>query len=194
MTPLPFDWPYALVFWPVLFWAFLPEARIVNRGRRQQGAADGRSLQVVVYGQFLAQVVAYWLAFRPWLQVPGPLRAGVFFAGVGVMIAGSRLRRHCFRSLGASFTGDVRVRSGQEVVTAGAYRFVRHPSYTAGIIMNTGIGLALDNWASALVMLAVTFAAYVVRMNVEERALLQSLGEPYRQFMRTRKRLIPYVY
>jgi protein-S-isoprenylcysteine O-methyltransferase Ste14 len=31
-------------------------------------------------------------------------------------------------------------------------------------------------------------------MNVEERTLLAVIGEPYRQFMRTRKRLIPFIY
>ena len=37
-------------------------------------------------------------------------------------------------------------------------------------------------------------ASYSYRMNVEERALLATLGEPYREFMRTRKRVIPFIY
>ncbi len=32
------------------------------------------------------------------------------------------------------------------------------------------------------------------RISVEEHALLQAVGEPYRRFMSTRKRLIPFVY
>src|SRR5438034_7500267 len=44
------------------------------------------------------------------------------------------LRRHCFRLLGASFTGDVRARADQAIVTTGAYALVRHPSYSAGIL------------------------------------------------------------
>ena len=44
-------------------------------------------------------------------------------------------------------------------------------------------------WASI-----VSFAVYVYRMNVEERALLTAIGEPYRAFLATRKRLIPFVY
>jgi protein-S-isoprenylcysteine O-methyltransferase Ste14 len=31
-------------------------------------------------------------------------------------------------------------------------------------------------------------------MAVEERTLLEVVGEPYREFMRGRKRIIPYVY
>jgi len=38
------------------------------------------------------------------------------------------------------------------------------------------------------------FAVYGYRMAVEERALLAVLGEPYREFMRTRRRLIPFIY
>ena len=44
-------------------------------------------------------------------------------------------------------------------------------------------------------LLAVTsIAAYVYRMNVEEHALLSVVGQPYREFMSTRKRLIPFIY
>jgi protein-S-isoprenylcysteine O-methyltransferase Ste14 len=35
---------------------------------------------------------------------------------------------------------------------------------------------------------------YSYRIAVEERAMLAAIGEPYREFMRTRKRLIPFVY
>ncbi len=38
------------------------------------------------------------------------------------------------------------------------------------------------------------FAAHVPRIRVEERALEESLGEPYLELERTRKRLIPGVW
>jgi len=38
------------------------------------------------------------------------------------------------------------------------------------------------------------FDAYVYRMNVEEHALLTVIGQPYRDFMSSRKRLIPFIY
>ena len=41
---------------------------------------------------------------------------------------------------------------------------------------------------------SVKIAAYMYRMAVEEHTLLAVIGEPYRQFMRTRKRLVPFVY
>jgi protein-S-isoprenylcysteine O-methyltransferase Ste14 len=32
-----------------------------------------------------------------------------------------------------------------------------------------------------------------LRIGVEERALLQTIGEPYAKYMRTRKRFIPFI-
>jgi protein-S-isoprenylcysteine O-methyltransferase Ste14 len=47
---------------------------------------------------------------------------------------------------------------------------------------------------SALVLLAVSVALYVYRIEVEERALLATIGDSYRTFCAPRKRLIPGVY
>ena len=60
--------------------------------------------------------------------------------------------------------------------------------------MNIGIGLALGSWGSTAVLALAALAVYGYRMAVEERALLAALGEPYREFLRTRRRLIPFIY
>ena len=193
MRPLPFAWPYALLYWGVSVWVFWPEFGIVRRARRAAGATDAKSLQVILFGLQIAMVAAFWVAWLPALQITGH-RVGAFFLGVALLVAGALLRRHCFRMLGTAFTGDVRASADQQVVTRGAYAFVRHPSYTAAIIMNTGMGIALGSWASILILVVASFVVYTYRMVVEERALLTEIGAPYEQFMRTRKRVIPYVY
>jgi protein-S-isoprenylcysteine O-methyltransferase Ste14 len=194
MKPLPFVWPYALIYWIIFLWAFAPEFGIVSRAQRQQTESDSKSLQVIVFGQGLAFFFSYSIAWIPGLQFPLTFRMAAFVIGVVMLIAGSLLRRHCWRMLGSSFTGDVRARTDQQVVDRGAYRIVRHPAYTAGIIMNTGVGVALGSWASAVLLAVVSLAVYVYRISVEERTLLTVIGEPYRQFMATRKRLITFLY
>lgn len=79
-------------------------------------------------------------------------------------------------------------------VATGAYRILRHPSYAAGLLMNVGFGLALGNWASLALVALGAFAVYSYRIAVEERALLTVVGAPYREFMATRRRLIPFIY
>lgn len=197
MRPLPFTWPHDLVFWAVFLWAFLPEFGIIRRASaavKQKESSDKGSLQFILAGMWVGYIAGFWLAATHVAQFPQTWRMAVFVTGTVLIVCGSLLRRHCWRVLGASFTGDVRARSDQAVVTAGAYRWLRHPSYTAGIMMNTGLGIALGSWGSALVLLIVSFGVYVYRMSVEERALRAAIGAPYEEFMRTRKRLIPFIY
>jgi protein-S-isoprenylcysteine O-methyltransferase len=197
MRPLPFVWPYWPLFWAACIWAFSPEFRIVRKAQKavtHSDSPDAGSLGVILLGGAIAMVVAFALAWVPSLRVPKTLNPAVFGIGLAGIVTGSLLRRHCFRLLGTSFTGDVRARPEQSIVTTGAYALVRHPSYSAGILMNTGMGLALGSWVSAAVLAIASFAVYRYRIVVEERTLLAVLGEPYRQFMRTRRRLIPFIY
>lgn len=109
------------------------------------------------------------------------------------MVLGSLIRRLCWRTLGEYFTGDIQARTGQPVIRTGPYSLVRHPSYTGGILMHVGIGLALYNWLSLALLTLTAIATYVHRMRIEERVLLDTIGEPYRIYMQERKRFIPYV-
>ena len=97
-------------------------------------------------------------------------------------------------TLGRYFTFDVAVRSTQSVVQSGPYRIVRHPSYTAILIMLLGVGLALANWASLVVMLASGLIGLLYRVRVEEGALVEALGQSYVDYMRYTKRFIPFIY
>lgn len=197
IRPLAFVFPWAVLFWAAFVWAFWPEFRIVREAQKsvkQGGSKDAGSCRAIVMGMNVAFLAAFPLAWVRTLHLSaGPERIA-FAAGTLLLIGGSLLRRHCWRTLGASFTGDVRAHAGQRIVTAGAYRFLRHPSYTAGIGMTTGVGIALGSWASALLLGVASFVVYGYRISVEERALLEEVGEPYREFMRTRWRVIPFVY
>lgn len=192
MKPLVFVWPYAVLFWAVFLWAFWPEYAIVRRARGHVDSAADKSLQVILRGQSAAFVASFLLAWVPALHFVH--RAAALYGGIASLAAGSLLRRHCWRMLGSSFTGDVQASADQAVVDRGAYRWLRHPSYTGGILMNTGVGLALGSWASAALMAVVSTGVYVYRISVEESALLGAIGEPYRRFLATRKRLIPFVW
>jgi protein-S-isoprenylcysteine O-methyltransferase Ste14 len=83
--------------------------------------------------------------------------------------------------LGPFFSGTVHVVKDQPIVERGAYRFLRHPSYTGGFLISTGIGLALTNWLRVGSMALGSGVGYFFRVRAEERALLETLGEPYRQ-------------
>ena len=192
--PLPFAWPYALAFWGAVVWAFAPEWRIIRRARAAgPNPQDAGSLRGIMLGNQLAMLLGFALALR----TPGAALARhpevALWTGVAIVVAGSLLRRHCFRMLGESFTGEVYVYPDQPLVQRGAYRWVRHPSYTAGMLMFAGIGVALGNWLSLAALAVIPAAAYAYRVWAEERALVETIGEPYRAYMRRTKRFVPWV-
>ena len=196
MRPLPFVWPYALVFWGAYLWSFLPEWKVVRggvEGAKSADSKDGGSIKVLLGGMWIALMLGFVLSFARAGSFSIGARLPVFFIGVALMILGSLLRRWCFRTLGEYFTGDVKARADQPVIRTGPYYYVRHPSYTAGIMMFTGIGLALGSWFSFLLISIASIATYWYRVTIEERALLGTIGEPYASFMKERKRFIPYI-
>jgi len=196
MTPPPFVWPYALVFWAVYVWAMVPEARIIRRARKaskEHGSKDRGSVKVMTAAMSTALVLAFPLAFvDPWM-FSASRHPEFFVVGMLLVVLGSLLRRYCWRTLGEYFTGDVQARAGQPVIRTGPYRLVRHPSYTGGLMMNAGVGLALCSSLSLTLLTMTALATYIYRVRIEEHALVDTLGEPYRIYMRERRRFIPYV-
>ena len=194
MRPLVFVLPHAIPFWIIWVWSFLPESKIVRRAQedaKKEGSKDAGSIKVIMITNWLAMLVVFPAA---WISstVINP-RIPVYYFGVALLLAGSLLRRLCWKTLGEHFTGDVRASATQPVIQTGPYKYVRHPSYTAGMMMFVGIGFALTNWISVAISLLAPLVAYGYRVRVEERALLGEIGAPYAEFMRTRKRFIPYL-
>jgi protein-S-isoprenylcysteine O-methyltransferase Ste14 len=185
-------WPYALAFWLVFLCALYPELRLLRAARAQAGPQDAGSMRFIVLLQRVGVGSAVVVAL---INAHGALGHQRFWLwlGVAMMFAGGLLRRHCFRMLGTSFTAAVVVTAGQAVVDRGAYRWIRHPSYTAGALIMLGLAAALSNWMSIAVVATAMLLTYGYRVRVEERALLETLGQPYRNYMLRTKRFIPGI-
>lgn len=90
-------------------------------------------------------------------------------------------------------TVNVAVEGAQTVVSSGLYRLVRHPMYFGGLIMMTGMPLALGSyWGLAVV--PVVLATLAIRLTDEEKLLIHDLPG-YREYtQQVRHRLIPYTW
>jgi protein-S-isoprenylcysteine O-methyltransferase Ste14 len=55
-------------------------------------------------------------------------------------------------------------------------------------------GLFIGNWWSFVVLTVAATCGLVFRIDVEERALLHNLGNDYRNYAATHKRLVPFVW
>ena len=198
-----FHWPIALGVWPpyvIPFLSIYVWTRRGERNNRQRAArhdahdADRGSWLFIDYGSKAARLIALGAAVvtPPW--VTGSAQLLMYATGLAAMVAGAFIRRRCFAALGVDFTYTVKVSAAQAIVQTGPYRWVRHPSYTGGLLYNVGIGLVLTNLLSVVVLLVTMLAVYAYRIPVEENALLALHGERYRQYMRSTKRLVPFLF
>lgn len=192
-APLIQSLPYAIVYWAVFLWAYVPEFFLNSRSRKSSDTQDAGSFLLIMLVQGMAIGGGFAIAFAGRFGVLAHQRFWFAF-GLAVMISGRLLRRHCLKMLGQSFTAVVVVRPEQQIVQRGAYRWVRHPSYTAGVLLFSGTMLALANWLSVAIVLATAALVYLYRVRIEERALIQTLGEPYRAYMQQTRRFVPWLF
>jgi protein-S-isoprenylcysteine O-methyltransferase Ste14 len=174
---------------------FLPEIFLSRRLRSKQDArkADRGSMPVVILSVWLGIVLGFAVASRTPFSM-GRLWQPAFALGISIWFAGIWVRLYSIRVLGQFFTFDVAVSTGHAVVERGLYRWIRHPSYLGGLLAMLGLGLTLSNWLALLLPACCLACAYAYRIPIEEKALLQGLGEDYRSYMRRTWRLVPYLF
>jgi protein-S-isoprenylcysteine O-methyltransferase Ste14 len=81
-----------------------------------------------------------------------------------------------------------------KIIETGLYKFIRHPGYLGQLIVFIGISTSISNWLSILVMMIPITLGYFYRIKVEERFMLEQLGEDYLNYQERTKRLVPMIF
>ena len=114
--------------------------------------------------------------------------------GLCVIVVGLIMRWTAILTLRKYFTVNVVIQSDYRIIKTGVYRFVRHPSYSGEIISFFGLGLAIYNWMSIIVLVVPRMIAFLKRIQLEEQALLSTFGEEYANYRKLSWVLFPWVY
>ena len=87
----------------------------------------------------------------------------------------------------------IEVQENQSVVSTGLYGIVRHPMYTATILMYIAMPLVLDSLIAFGIMLL--YIPIIIRRINDEEQLLNAELQGYTEYCsQVRWRLIPYIY
>jgi len=164
---------------------------------RRAGACDKSQdsgsiiwLNAVIYGSVAAAVT---IASSGVGMIPG---IGLTSAWIGLVLIllGLSIRWAAILTLRQYFTVNLAIRSNHRIIRKGLYGFVRHPSYSGSIISFIGLGLALSNFIALAFLLVPITGAFIRRIQIEERALVQEFGSEYDEYCRSTWRLIPWLY
>lgn len=78
------------------------------------------------------------------------------------------------------------------LVTTGAFRYIRHPMYTALLCLAWGVFLQRFTWLGLLLVLASTALLFVTAKR-EEKECIEHFGDAYGDYMRRTHRFVPYL-
>ena len=172
---IPAFWIYLAIFAAVFVSAFLwLDPGLLRERMRPGGQRPPLALRLFSGVLFLHWIVAgldrgrfHWSDnVPPWLQAVGLL---ALIAGYGLAFWAMTVNRF--------FSSVVRIQSdrGHVVVTTGPYAVIRHPGYTAGIIIMVASGVALGSWISAVVLMIASLPFLLYRAIAEDRILRAEL-------------------
>lgn len=134
------------------------------------------------------------------------------FALVGCLLSlgGMGIRLWCYQALGRLFTFELALLPNHKLITTGPYAFVRHPSYTGGLLALAGMTIAniskgswayecgfVSSWWGIGWGMVVGFSTIVVveRCPREDRLLREAFTEEWDGWKeRVRWRMVPWVY
>ena len=77
------------------------------------------------------------------------------------------------------------------LVTAGIYKYIRHPMYASQWLWVIAQVLLLPNWLAGVGGLLLFLPLYFVRVPLEEQMMLAQFGEQYRAYMQRTGRVLP---
>ena len=102
--------------------------------------------------------------------------------------------RRSHKELGRNWSITLEIREQHRLVSGGPYALVRHPMYTSFMLMGLGQAFLLSNWVAGLAGLVGFAVLFFLRVDREERMMIENFGPDYRAYMARTKRLIPYLY
>jgi protein-S-isoprenylcysteine O-methyltransferase Ste14 len=117
-----------------------------------------------------------------------------FVIGMVLVVIGLMIRIQSILTLRQYFTYSVAKVENHKIIETGLYKFIRHPGYLGQLIIFIGISTSLSNGLSILVMMIPITFGYLYRIRVEERFMIEQLGEDYLNYQGRTKRIIPMVY
>jgi protein-S-isoprenylcysteine O-methyltransferase Ste14 len=129
-----------------------------------------------------------WLS---WASLPLPL--WLRLTGVAITMFGFALLQWAQNTLGKNWSDTPRMIKEQSLITSGPYRFVRHPIYTAFLLILGATLLVSANWLIGFAWIGMTVLEVASRIGFEENLMLEYFGDQYREYMRRTGRLLPRV-
>ena len=163
-----------------------PKVRKFDRGR------ELALLVISASGMFVVPLI-YVVSGQPRFAsyAFSPIQA---WAGAAVFALALWLFHRTHRDLGRNWSVTLEIRDRHALVTTGVYSRLRHPMYSAFWLWAVAQALLLPNWVAGFAGIAGFGTLFFARIGREERLMVETFGEEYRDYVARTDRIIPGIY
>jgi protein-S-isoprenylcysteine O-methyltransferase Ste14 len=171
----------------------LPVIKSTRQERREAFRKEGRlvllMLTAAIYGNLI--VGGLYLLNPPWMlwsYLIMPLELRTLGLIIGVLNV-----PYVFwvgKTLAENFSYTVEIQEGQNLITTGPYKRIRHPMYSVTLLFLASLVFISDNWLFLVVILLMIPGLHK-RITSEEQAMVGEFGDEYIAYMRRTGRLFP---
>jgi protein-S-isoprenylcysteine O-methyltransferase Ste14 len=185
-------WLAGVIGWYAIRFPHDRRSRRTPKARRYVGARELISLAISASGLGLIPAI--------YVFTGAPQSAGYPFHTVQAILGTLTfafalwLFHRTHTDLGRNWSVTLEVRSQHKLVTEGVYNRVRHPMYSAFWLWGVAQALLLPNWVAGLAGLVGFGTLFFLRVGNEERMMLETFGDEYRDYMKRTARIIPGIY
>jgi protein-S-isoprenylcysteine O-methyltransferase Ste14 len=172
--------------------------RLLRKGKQalnlKPGVADAGSSQILWIAGAIELLLVIVAPLLNIYQIGYLNRQDIGWLGLILMLSGLIIRYWAAKTLGNYYTRTLQTIEGQKIVNNPPYNIIRHPGYLGTLLLEIGAGLAVKNLLVLLAALVFGIVSRVYRIEVEEKMLARSFGEPYKLYCSNTWKLVPFLY
>ena len=184
-------WFAGLVGWYIIRYPFERKAKRIGVCKSLFDWRE-RSILVIAYLGLLVIPALYVLTGFP-ASLDRPFIPAIAWLGLVPLIGALWLFRRSHADLGRNWSITLQVRDRHVLVKTGVYRLIRHPMYSSFFLLGLTQMLLLPNWLTGVSGVLGAGVLFTFRVLREERMMLESFGEQYRDYMTHTKRIVPWI-
>jgi protein-S-isoprenylcysteine O-methyltransferase Ste14 len=167
---------------------FATSVRSSQKTERRVSRTEKTLLALLSFGIVFPLIYSLtnWLDFANY-------RLPVWMGWLGALLlaCGLYLFARGHRDLRSNWSPSLEIYAGHTLVTSGIYRYIRHPMYASQWLMSFAQILLLQNWLAGPIALLIFIPFYLLRVREEEKMMLDTFGDEYREYMKNVGGVIP---
>ena len=188
---------FEIAYWSAIVIEMVIRAPINKKRKQEKMSEQNVSTQekvilfLLLIGMFILPLIysaSTWLDFANY-----SLPAWAGWLGVALIAGALFVFWRAHADLGLNWSPSLEIREKHELITKGIYGVIRHPMYASQWLWVIAQPLLLQNWIAGLVNFLIFIPFYMLRVQAEEKMMIDTFGDEYREYMKRTGGVLPKI-